>query len=92
MNKSLPAAAGSLPPYESCADQMIGGLYMHDPKTCFHCMMAAHRQAQKPAVRWTFHRHRNIWSYRIGNCAGLSSGEVSDDSHIRNMVGNWMVH
>lgn len=77
------------PQYESCSDQMIGGLYIHEPRTCVHCMAVAYRQQPKPVVRWTFHRHRNIWVYRIGDVAALSSGQISDDTSIWAMSGRY---
>ena len=91
-NKPLPAAARSLAPYESSADQMIGGLYIHDPKTCFHCQKTAMRQSKKTVARWRYHASRNVWSVAIGQSVGLSRGcATADDSAIRRMgsTGRW---
>lgn len=77
---------------ESCADQMIGGLYIHDPRLCKSCLTVADRQMQKPSVRWRFHEHRGMWSFSSDMATGISSGEVTDDGPILRLISSGRFH
>lgn len=39
-----------VPAYDSCADQMEGGLYEHDPDTCWWCRFEALKKSPNPSL------------------------------------------